>query len=213
VSLQPPSPSVPRCAPGGPVRHLLYLHGFRSSPQSAKARRVGEWVATHRPDVQWWCPQLPPSPREAMELVFDGIAGWPTGQMAVIGSSLGGFYATAVAECRGCPAVLLNPAVHPARDLAAYIGETTTWHGDDRFYFRREYIDELRGLTVPVPTRLERYFAVIAKGDEVLDWREMTARYAGAPTRLLEGSDHALSDFDDDLPHVLAFLGLDRPNA
>ncbi len=189
--------------------HLLYLHGFRSSPQSMKARKMAAWMAAHRPDVHWWCPQLPPSPREAMDLVFGRIAGWPHGRMAVVGSSLGGFYATVVAERTGCPAVLLNPAVDPARDLAAHIGEQATWQNpDDRFFFRAEFIDELRALAPAQLTRPERYFAVIAKGDEVLDWREMAARYAGARIRLLEGSDHALSGFDDDLPQVLQFLHL-----
>lgn len=198
-------------APGGPFTHLLYLHGFRSSPQSAKARRLAAWVAGHRPDLHWWCPQLPPSPREAAGLVFSGIAGWPRDRMAVIGSSLGGFYATAVAERQGCPAVLLNPAVEPARDLAAYIGEQRSWHGDDRFYFRAEFIAELRQLEVASATRLERYLAVIARGDEVLDWREMSARYAGAPMCLLDGGDHALSDFEQLLPHLLHFLRLAEP--
>lgn len=189
--------------------HLLYLHGFRSSPQSAKARRMAAWVKEHRPDVHWWCPQLPPSPREAMALVLDGVSGWPRELMAVIGSSLGGFYATATAERLGCPAVLLNPAVDPARDLAKYIGEQTAWHDpNEHFYFRPEFVDELRALTPSAITRPERYFAVIAKGDEVLDWREMASRYAGCRIKLLEGGDHALSDFDAHLAEIVAFLGL-----
>jgi predicted esterase YcpF (UPF0227 family) len=189
--------------------HLLYLHGFRSSPQSIKARQVADWVAAHRPDLVWACPQLPPSPREAMALVDTLTAGWPRDRMAVIGSSLGGFYATVVAERTGCPAVLLNPAVDPARDLAKYIGEQTAFHDpSERFFFRAEFVDELRALMRPALTRPERCFAVIAKGDEVLDWREMTARCAGARIKLLEGGDHALSDFDTHLPDVLHFLNL-----
>lgn len=195
-----------------PTTHLLYLHGFRSSPQSAKARRVAAWVKEHRPDLHWWCPQLPPSPREALETVLAGVAGWPVDSMAVIGSSLGGFYATAVAERLGCPAVLLNPAVDPARDLEKYIGEQTAWHDPaERFYFRAEFVAELRAMTPAAITRPERYCAVIAKGDEVLDWREMAARYAGCRIKLLEGGDHALSDFDDHLPGIVSFLGLLRP--
>ena len=191
-----------------PPTHLLYLHGFRSSPMSFKAQRLRAWLAEHRPAVHWWCPQLPPSPREAMAMLREGIAGWPA-RAAVLGSSLGGFYATAVAEATGWPAVLLNPAVDPARDLAAYIGEQTAFHDPtEHFYFRPEFIDELRALQVPAITRPERYFAVIAKGDEVLDWHEMTARYEGARTRLLEGGDHALSDFDEHLPHLLRYLKL-----
>jgi len=201
-------PIAGRGAAGAPT-HLLYLHGFRSSPLSFKARRLQAWLAEHRPGVHWWCPQLPPSPREAMALVQQGIGDWPLDASAVLGSSLGGFYATWVAEATGWPAVLLNPAVDPARDLAPYVGELTAFHSPgERFTFRAEHVDELRALAVPAITRPERYFAVIAKGDEVLDWREMSARYPGAQIRLLAGGDHALSDFDDHLPHLLRFLQL-----
>ena len=193
--------------------HLLYLHGFRSSPASFKSRRLKAWLDANRPDVHWWCPQLPPSPREAWSLIEHGIASWPRhpgpGGMAVVGSSLGGFYATAVAEATGCRALLLNPAINPARDLVTYIGELSQFHAPEgHFFFRAEFIDELRALTVPTITRPERYGAVIAQGDEVLDWREMAGRYPGANVRLLPGSDHALSDFEAHLPFIVDFLGL-----
>jgi uncharacterized protein len=189
--------------------HLLYLHGFRSSPHSSKARDVAARVAARHAHVTWWCPQLPPSPREAIDLVNAGIAEWPRESMAVVGSSLGGFYATWVAETTGCKAVLLNPAVDPARDLAKYIGEQTSWHDPaEHFFFKPEFIDELKALTRHGLSNPENYFAVIAKGDEVLDWREMTARYPDARIKLLEGSDHGLTDFDQHIDEVLAFLGL-----
>jgi uncharacterized protein len=192
-----------------PLTHLLYLHGFRSSPQSAKARQVEARVAERHPEVHWWCPQLPPSPRAAMDTVMRGIETWPRDRMGVIGSSLGGFYATHVAAETGCRAVVLNPAVHAARDLARHIGEQTSWHDPQQhFYFEPRYVDELRELEhgpLPHPQRL---FAVVAKGDEVLDWREMTGRYPGSRIKLLEGGDHALSDFDEHIDEVLAFLGL-----
>ena len=191
--------------------HLLYLHGFRSSPQSTRAQMMAARVQADHKKVRWWCPQLPPSPREAMALIQRGTADWPADQMAVVGSSLGGFYATALAQQRGCRAVVLNPAVDPARDLAAHIGEQTAWHDPaEHFFFRPEYIDELRALQTGPLTHPERTFAVIAKGDELLDWREMTARYASARIRLLEGSDHALSDFDDHIDAVQEFLALER---
>lgn len=193
-----------------PVSHLLYLHGFRSSPKSTKARMVAARVADLHPEVTWWCPQLPPSPREAMALVMDGIADWPRDEMAVIGSSLGGFYATHVAQACDCRAVLLNPAVDPARDLKKYVGEQASWHDpDDRFYFDPSFIDELRRLECGPLRHPEKFFAVIAKGDEVLDWREMAARYSGSHIKLLEGSDHAITDFGEHIGDVFAFLGLD----
>jgi predicted esterase YcpF (UPF0227 family) len=189
--------------------HLLYLHGFRSSPRSFKAQRLQAWLAAHRPEVHWWCPQLPPSPREAMALLREGTADWPAQGSAVLGSSLGGFYATVMAEATGWPAVLINPAIDPARDLAAYVGELTAFHApEEHFLFSGEDVAALRAMTPGPITRPERYFAIIAKGDEVLDWREMSARYPGTNMLLLEGSDHALSDFDVHLPHLLRFLQL-----
>ena len=138
----------------GPPSHLLYLHGFRSSPQSFKARMLRAWLRERRPDVTWWCPQLPPSPEAAIALVTEGTAAWPRDRMAVLGSSLGGFYATVFAERNGCPAVLMNPAVDPARDLAAYIGEQHAFHDPgERFFVRAEFIDELRRLTPGPITR------------------------------------------------------------
>ena len=190
-------------------RHLLYLHGFRSSPQSFKARLLHAWLDEHARAVHWWCPQLPPSPRAAFALLEHGLAGWPREAMAVVGSSLGGFYAMVLAERLGCPAVLLNPAVDPARDLAAYVGELRAYHDASvTLQFGAESIDELRALAPARITRPERYFAIVAKGDELLDWREAVARYAGAQVLLLEGSDHALSDFAQHLPAVPRFLRL-----
>ncbi|MDO5288816.1 MAG: YqiA/YcfP family alpha/beta fold hydrolase [Pseudomonadota bacterium] len=197
-----------------PTTHLLYLHGFRSSPQSAKARLMAQRVAADFPAVQWWCPQLPPSPAEAAALIERGIAQWPRegmGEMAVCGSSLGGYYATWVAERMGCRAVVINPAVDPARDLAAHIGEQTAWHKpEERFFFQPAYIDELRALHAGPLTRPERYMALIAQGDELLDWREMAARYAGTRLHVLPGGDHALSDFAQHVDAVLDFLELAR---
>ncbi|HRL99588.1 MAG TPA: YqiA/YcfP family alpha/beta fold hydrolase [Acidovorax sp.] len=189
--------------------HLLYLHGFRSSPQSAKARQMAAHVAQHHPQVRFWCPQLPPSPQAAMALVAQGVAAWPGSAMAVIGSSLGGFYASWVAQHKGCPSVLLNPAVHPARDLERYIGEQTVWHDpSEHFYFRPEYIDELRALDTSGHAPAAPELAIIAQGDEVLDWREMAARYPQARQLVQEGGEHALLNFADYLPTITDFLKL-----
>jgi len=195
--------------PGMATTHLLYLHGFRSSPQSMKARKVAARVQARHPGVRWWCPQLPPSPRAAMDAVTAGISDWPRETMAVIGSSLGGFHAAWVAAQTGCRAVLLNPAVCPARDLARYIGEQSAWHDpEERFFFEPAFVDELRALEAVATPCPEQVLLVAAQGDEVLDWREMVARHPGARLRLLPGSDHALSDFDDHIDAVFDFLDL-----
>ena len=189
--------------------HLLYLHGFRSSPQSNKARILGDHIASQHSRVRWWCPQLPPSPREAAALIAEGIASWPRETMAVVGSSLGGYYASWVAQLARCKSVMINPAANPARDLEGFIGEQTSWHDpQDSFFFRPEYIDELRQLDTRAMTPAAPEMVLIAQGDEVLDWREMSERYPHALQLVQEGGDHALSDFAEYLDRIEEFLAL-----
>ena len=190
---------------------ILYLHGFRSSPHSFKARLLAERLHALGRGDDYLCPQLPPSPAAAIALAQSLIASQPPERLTLIGSSLGGYYATWLAEQTGCRAVLLNPAVDPARDLQAYIGEQSAWHDpNERFEVKPEFMGELQALACGPVRHPERYFAVIAKGDEVLAWREMVGRYPGARIELLEGGDHALSDFESHLRGVLDFLQLSR---
>ena len=185
--------------------HVLYLHGFRSSPRSFKARVVGERMKALGRANELICPQLPASPKEAMALVLTLVERYPAGQLAVIGSSLGGFYATWLAERLGCRAALLNPAVDPLTNLEKHVGVTTEYHSDKPFEFKREYIDELRALKVERITKPERYFLLAATGDEVLDYRDMVARYDGAKQHVITGSDHAISEFPQYVDEVLDF--------
>ena len=189
--------------------HLLYLHGFRSSPQSAKAQIMAQRVQTLHPGVTWWCPQLPASPAQAVALLLQGMAAWPRGHMAVMGSSLGGFYAAWLSAHLSIPAVLINPAVHPSRDLARYIGEHPVWQDPAQsIFFEPAHVQELVQLESQPPPTMPSTLALIAKGDEVLDWREMLARHQAGQVCLIEGSDHALSDFEDHLLQILEFLQL-----
>lgn len=187
---------------------ILYLHGFRSSPQSFKARLLRERLHALGRSAEYLCPQLPASPRAAMQLAQELIAYSEPMQLTLIGSSLGGYYATKLAEQTGCRAVLLNPAITPAQGLDKQIGITTAWHSDETFEFKPEYIDQLADIAVPAITRPERYFLIAATGDEVLDWRAMTTHYAGAHQLVIQGSDHGLSDFEQYMTEVLTFCGM-----
>jgi predicted esterase YcpF (UPF0227 family) len=184
---------------------ILYLHGFRSSPASFKARVVASKMADLGRADELVCPQLPASPTEAMALAVSLVGDTPASELAIVGSSLGGFYATWLAERFGCRAVLLNPAIEPLKDLDQHVGVTTAWHSDQPFEFKREYIDELRELAVEKITRPERYFLIAATADEVLDYRDMVRHYAGARQVVIDGSTHAITEFADYVDDVLAF--------
>jgi predicted esterase YcpF (UPF0227 family) len=189
---------------------ILYLHGFRSSPHSAKAQLLAQRMARRGLADQYYCPQLPASPKAAAALALAWAERQPhvAENLSIIGSSLGGFYATWLAQRLDCRAVLLNPAVQPPRDLHDYVGVSTQYHSDEPFEFKAEYMAELQALTVPAITRPERYFLIAATGDEVLDWREMTAHYPGARQHIIDGSDHGISEFDAYADEVLAFCGV-----
>lgn len=164
--------------------------------------------------IQWHCPQLPASPAQAFELAWNWAAS-PAAVLkkepfAVIGSSLGGFYAAALTERllrvgMYARCVLLNPAPYPARDLVAHIGRIKNWHAESDLEFTQQHVDELKLIDGQSFTRPERYMAIIAKGDEVLKWEEMAARFPAGTMRLLEGGDHAISDFEMYVDEVLAF--------
>lgn len=200
----PDRASLP-AGPDAPAR-LIYLHGFRSSPQSFKARMLGQALAARGLADRFVCPALPPSPAQAIAQIETGIGCRP--RDLLVGSSLGGYYARYLAERHGCRAVLLNPAIHPDRDLERYLGVQTLYHDpSQRFEVRREHLQELIALRVVHITQPGRYLLVAATGDELIDWRDMVAAYPGAQHRIVPGSDHALSDFASLIEEVLGFAG------
>ena len=192
---------------------ILYLHGFRSSPLSMKSRLLAAQMQALGREAEWLCPQLPASPKLAMELATELalslVKDAAPADLTIIGSSLGGYYATWLAERLGCRAVLLNPAIVPLIDLEQHVGVTTEFHSDKPFEFKRKYIAELRTFAVEKITQPQRYFLIAATGDEVLDYRDMVAHYQGARQLVIDGSDHGISEFADYLAPVLAFCGID----
>lgn len=188
---------------------IVYLHGFRSSPNSSKAQLTGEAIASLVKDghaIEWYCPQLPPSPQAAMTMVKQKIAETKAKDLCIIGSSLGGFYATYLAEqYPHAKAIMLNPAVRAARELAPYVGQLTAYDSDEPFDWRAEYIEQLKKQQVEEITNAERYFLLAAKGDELLDWHEMVEHYPGAKHLIIEGSDHGITEYPQYLDQVVAF--------
>lgn len=192
-----------------PSTLIVYLHGFRSSPRSSKAVMTGDAIkalSTSEKPIEWYCPQLVASPEASMEMVNSHITRSQHDRLVVIGSSLGGYYANYLAEKYGCKAVALNPAVRAPRELAEHVGMLTSYDTDEPYDFRPEYIDELKALQVESITNPSRYFLMAAKGDELLDWREMVDFYKGAEQLVLKGSDHGIADFPEHLPKVLKFI-------
>lgn len=188
---------------------LVYLHGFRSSPRSSKAVMTGNAVnilSSKDKPFEWYCPQLLASPKMSLDMVTRHIDQSNADRIVIIGSSLGGFYANYLAEKYGYKAVVLNPAVRAARELAPHVGMLTAYDSDEPFDFRPEYIDELKALQIEKITSPNRYFLIAAKGDELLDWREMVDFYTGANQLVLEGSDHGISEYEELLPKVLEFI-------
>ena len=184
---------------------LAYLHGFVSSPASRKAQRLVAWMAANAPDIDVRVPALDHDPARAIAQARAACEGADPARLTVVGSSLGGFYATVIAESSGCRAALLNPAVHPQRLFVKHLGPQRNLYTGERFELTRAHVEALAAMDPPAITRPSRYWLIAEKGDEVLDWRDAAAYYAGARQSLVEGGDHALASFPDFLPGLAAF--------
>jgi len=189
---------------------LVYLHGFNSSPQGVKCTILAAALAKIPGAPPLWRPQLAHRPAQAMGTVtqwIDTRAGEPSA-FTIIGSSLGGFYATWLAERYGCRAIVINPAVHPERSLAAYAGAQQNPYTGERYDLDELHFAELRALKVSRISNPDRYLLLMRSGDELLDWREAVAYYAGAWQHLVGGGDHGWEDFEGEVPTVLQFAGM-----
>jgi predicted esterase YcpF (UPF0227 family) len=181
----------------------VYLHGFISSPQSRKAVMLGDYVRNYAPDLEYLVPQLHHRPARAIEQVEAACRGVAESDLTLVGSSLGGFYATVAAERLGCRAALLNPAVHPQRHFGRYLGPQENMYTGETFVLTEEHVDDLRALDPPAITRPERYWLFVETGDEVLDYREAVAYYAGALHDVVRGGDHTLVSFPERIPDIV----------
>ena len=186
---------------------IIYLHGFRSAPASIKAQALKARMAARGLADHFWCEQLPVSPRAAIALAESAIARARAAgiEPAVVGSSLGGYYATWLAQQHALRAVLVNPAVVAPLSLEAFVGTQTNLYTGESFAFTHTHIDELRAFEVPAITHPERYWLLVETGDEVLDYRHAVQKYADVRQTVLEGGDHGFSRWGDFLDDVIDF--------
>ena len=188
---------------------LIYLHGFNSSPDSHKSRALHAYM-DEKGLLDWLIsPAIPPVPADAMAMLVDLFEeNKQHGDVAVAGSSLGGFYATCLAERFGCKTVLINPAVRPHLLLKKYLGENINYYTSERWVLDEIHIEQFRELDrVPV-TQPERYLLMLQKGDETLDYRDALEKYQGCPLVLEEGGDHSFAGFENHIDHILNFCGV-----
>ena len=189
---------------------IVYLHGFRSSPASVKATKLGAAVAALPQKVRptLIIPELTHRPAEAMAAIDDLAAAVDPARLAFIGSSLGGFYAMVAAERHGARAVLLNPALQPDRELRAYVGRQVNLYTGTEFEVTHDDLDDLRALRPQRITDPNRYFLLVQTGDEVLDYRLAVDFFGGARQFVQGGGDHGFQDFTAQIPPILRFCGV-----
>ncbi len=181
---------------------IVYLHGFNSSPQSHKAQVMQRFMAQRGLAHEYACPALPPLAHEAIMTIENAIASH--GDICFIGSSLGGFYATHLAEKHGLKAVLINPAIDPHVGLRAYLGPQQNLHTGEPYELTEAHLREWQKLCIPRITP-KRYLLIVEAGDEVLDYRRAVERYAGAEQLVIPGGDHSLQSFPQHLARILEF--------
>ena len=185
---------------------LIYLHGFNSSPSSTKAQTLRRYLAGRGLEDSFACPAMPHRTQEAVARIEAEMARH-RGRFCFVGSSLGGFYATYLAEKYDGRAVLLNPSTDPHASLGPYLGEQQNLYSGERYALTERHLEQWKALWVPdiVP---ERYLLILETGDEVLDYHAAMERYAGATQVVIEGGNHALQSFPEHLDRIVGFAGL-----
>lgn len=186
---------------------ILYLHGFTSGPQSHKAQALQARMKQRGIGDRFVCPQLPASPKEAICLAESLLIGGDK-KVTIVGSSLGGYYATWLAEKHDLKAVLVNPAVASAISLEQYLGPQRWLYSGEEFELTREHLAEMKALYLPTLKRPERFWLLVEEDDETLDYRQAVARYAGAKQSVLPGGDHSFTRWGDYLEDIISFAGL-----
>ena len=186
---------------------IAYLHGFNSSPQSHKAQLLRHYVEERSLGAEYFCPALPPLARDALGLIEQQVARHAGKPVCFVGSSLGGFYATYLAEKHDARAVLINPAIDPHIGLRTYLGAQENLHTGQPYVLTEEHLREWGKLFCTTLTP-GRYLLIVETGDEVLDYRRAIERYAGAEQIVIAGGDHSLQSFPKHLPRILRFAGL-----
>ena len=184
---------------------FVYLHGFNSSPQSFKARALDRRLTELGRSGELVAPALSHQPLEAIAAAEALLEGHDPKKVTLIGSSLGGHYATWLAERHGLRAVLVNPAIRPHVLLASVLGPQQNLYSGERYELTAAHLDELRALDVEAITRPQRYLLVVATNDEVLDSRVALERFRGAATLVHEGGDHGFAEFANYLDAVIEF--------
>jgi uncharacterized protein len=179
---------------------LVYLHGFNSSPQSHKAQVMQRYMEERGLAHEFACPALPPLAQDAM----NAIAPYISNRCCLVGSSLGGFYATYLAEKHRLKAVLINPAIDPHLGLRAYLGQQKNLHTGEPYELSEAHLRQWEELYVPRITP-RHYLLLVETGDEVLDYRRAVERYAGAEQVVVNGGDHSLQSFPQHLARILEF--------
>ena len=187
---------------------ILYIHGFNSSPLSRKALQLDAVLQQLGLADQLRVPALHNHPRQAIAQLEGAIA--ELGQPLLVGSSLGGYYATYLAERHGLKALLINPAVGPHRLFDGYLGPQRNLYTDETWELTLNHVQALAELEVPPPQDPNRYQVWLQTADETLDYRHAERYYRACALRIQAGGDHGFQGFAERLPALLAFADIAR---
>lgn len=188
------------------VTRLLYIHGFNSSPASLKAELLRQHFAAHNMSERLCVPALPYSPVAAIELLEHELARHP--DTALVGSSLGGFYATWLAERHALKAVLVNPAVRPWKLLDKSTGIQHNYHSGAAWELLPEWVTSLQQFAVTTPMRPQNLLLLTQTGDTTLNWQDGWQLYHDCHLYRGLGGNHGFADFDAFIPMILRFLDI-----
>jgi predicted esterase YcpF (UPF0227 family) len=183
---------------------IIYIHGFGGSGAGSKAKIFKELFKAENRD--FIAPSLSYIPELAISTLKELIESY-RGDIYLIGSSLGGYYATYLSKLPKVKrVVLLNPSTQPEKSLKRFLGLGVTFYDESRFEWNVNHIESLKRFKVNSFDR-DKFLVVLQSDDELIDYRVAKEMFKDVNMIVASGGGHSFTgveNYFDEINHFFS---------
>ena len=187
---------------------ILYFHGFASSSKSDKVEILKKFFSNEITKAKIIAPDLSNNFSETISQIEKLIERYSKFEICMMGSSLGGYYASYFATKLKAKAVLINPAIYPLEGFDIYLGKNENFSTGEEFYITDEDIKYLRTISYKKYKNQRNTLILLESNDEVLSYKNTCSYYYGSNIDITFGGDHSYISLSKKLNKIRNFLNI-----